>query len=130
MTAAKPRPPAGLGARGRGFWRRVTGIYELGTDETELLVEACRTLDRCESLSTELAGAPSLSVGSTGQPVPHPLRAELRSERLLLTKLVSMLNLPGDAAGTVWDGLSASQRASRAARVRWDRPGRRHGSAS
>ncbi len=127
MTAAKLRPPAGLGARGRRFWATVTATYEFRPDEVELLAEACKVLDRLDALTAALADAPTLSVGSKGQAVSHPLRAEVRAERLLLTKLVAMLELPGDGAGAVWDGLSASQRASRAARARWDHPGRRRG---
>jgi len=119
------RAPAGLKARGRRLWRAVTEEFELSLSERELLTEACRCLDRCEALETTTRGASLTVAGSRGQIVAHPLAAELRSERLLMAKLLSQLGLPDsdEAGSSKWDGLTASQRARIASRARWDHRG-------
>jgi hypothetical protein len=119
-----PRAPAGLARRGRALWRSVVASYELAEGETALLIETCRVLDSVEALQQTLADAPMMTTGSRGQQTANPLRAELRSERLLLAKLIAQLSLPDvDGEGGKWDGLSASSRARKAARVRWDNRG-------
>jgi hypothetical protein len=67
-------------------------------------------------------------MGSRGQEVVHPLRAELRSQRALLARLLAQLDVPADDAdsGSKWDGLSSSSRARKAARARWDNRGGSH----
>lgn len=118
------RAPAGLAARGRRLWRAVAADFDLELDERELLTEACRSLDTCERLEEALRGAPLTTKGSRGQVVAHPLAAELRSERLLVARLLAQLELPDDdGEGSDWDGLTASQRARKAARARWDNRG-------
>lgn len=116
------RAPSGLRARGRRLWRMVTADFDLSLSERELLTEACRCLDNCERLEAALRTEPLTVAGSRGQTVAHPLAAELRSERTLLTKLLGQLGLPDDTdEGNPWDNLTASQRARKAVRVRWDR---------
>jgi len=119
------RAPTGLGPRGKRLWKNVTKDLELGIDEIELLIECCRTLDNCEALEGELRTEPLTATGSRGQPVAHPLRAELRSERLLAARLLAQLGLPDDEGegGSKWDGLTASQRGRMAVRARWDNRG-------
>lgn len=126
--SASERRPAGLRARGRRLWDFVTGIADLDEHERALLVEAARVLDDVERLERELSGEPSTVLGASGQLVVHPLRADLRAQRTLLARLLSQLDVPSepDGSGSEWDGLSASARARRAARRRWDgRTGRR-----
>ncbi len=115
------RAPAGLGPRGRRLWRAVTTDFEMTISERELLTEACRTIDNCERLENALRDEPLTTAGSRGQVVAHPLAAELRSERLLLAKFLGQLGLPDDEgeAGS-WDGLTATQRARKAAHARWN----------
>lgn len=116
-----PRPPVGLGRRGRRLWKSIVDEFEPTESEVVLITEACRTLDDVELLRKELADAPAVTTGSRGQEVVHPLRAELRSQRLLLAKLLAQLDVPGlEDDGAEWDGLSASARARKAARARWD----------
>jgi hypothetical protein len=116
-----PRAPSGLGTRGRKLWRAVHADFEPDLAEHELLVECCRALDKCEALAAALADAPLTPKGSRGQVVAHPLLAELRSERLLLSRLLAQLAIPGleDDDPDEWDGLTASERARKAARARW-----------
>jgi hypothetical protein len=118
------RAPAGLSLRGRRLWKAVTADFELNLSERELLTEACRCSDRCEAVEDAMRGAPLTVPGSRGQTVANPLAGELRAERQLLAKLLAQLELP-DGDGGAWDGLSASQRARKAARSRWDNRGGR-----
>jgi len=118
------RAPTGLGARGRRLWKSVLADFEPSETERALLIEACRTLDDIEALQAAVAGAPMLTTGSRDQDIVHPLRAELRSQRLLLAKLLSQLDVPAEEGdGSKWDGLSASSRARKASRARWDNRG-------
>jgi hypothetical protein len=119
-----PRTPSGLCRRGKTLWKSVVVAFALAESETALLLEACRALDDVEALCQAVAAAPMTTIGSRGQEVINPLRAELRSERLLLAKLLSQLDvpMPSDGPGE-WDGLSASARARKAVRVRWDHRG-------
>jgi len=117
-TPSVPRAPAGLGPRGRRLWRAVVSAFELAEAELATLTEAARVLDDVEQLQIAVADAPMVTTGSRGQEVVHPLRAELRSQRLLLARLLSQLDVPVDEGA--WDGLSAAARARKAARHRWD----------
>ncbi len=129
MTASpspptRPRAPAGLGTRGRRLWRAVTDVYELSIAELEVLTLAARCLDRIEGIETTLRAEPATVEGSKGQPRAHPLASELRSEVILAAKLLAQLGLPSDAGdGSEWDGLTASARARKASRARWDKRG-------
>lgn len=49
-----PQPPKGLGPRGRQFWNDTLAEFALTTANQQLLVEACRTLDRLERLDGAL----------------------------------------------------------------------------
>jgi hypothetical protein len=101
--------------------------FEPSETECALLIEACRTVDDIEALQRQIASEPMTTTGSRGQDVVNPLRAELRSQRLLLARLLSQLDVPAEEAeggkGSKWDGLTASSRARKAARVRWDHRG-------
>jgi len=125
-----PRSPAGLGPRGKRLWKAILADFELGTTETEVLSLACRAFDRISVLEEALTGAPSLVLGSQGQPRPNPLAGELRAEVLLASKLVSQLGIPTDLDPEEdlhgsWQGLSPSQRARKAAARRWAGRGHR-----
>jgi P27 family predicted phage terminase small subunit len=119
------RAPTGLGPRGKRLWKNVTKDLELDIDDAELLIECCRTLDNCEKLEEALRTEPLTTEGSRGQLVAHPLRAELRSERILAAKLLAQLGIPDEGDGNEWDGLTASQRGRKAVRARWDNRGGR-----
>jgi len=123
-TAAKPPAPVSLGTRGRRLWREVNHAWELSIAELEVLTLTARCLDRIETLEDTLKGEKATVEGSQGQPRPNPLAGELRAEVLLASKLLAQLGLPTDeGGGSKWDGLSASSRARKAARVRWDNRG-------
>ena len=124
-----PRSPAGLGSRGKRLWKAILADFELGTTETEVLTLACRTLDRISALEDDLKHAPSIVLGSQGQPRPYPLAAELRAEVLLAGKLITQLGIPTDLDPEdlhgSWQGLTPSERGRKAAGRRWAGRGHR-----
>lgn len=114
---AKPPRPVDLRAAGRRMWAEVMAEYDLGPDEVSALREACRTTDELDDLRSAMRGQPMTVEGSTGQPVAHPLLAEVRRHRQVLAQLLERLNLPAgdeDAGST-----PAQKRAQRAAQQRW-----------
>ncbi len=88
-----PSLPDDLGERGQRLWNAFTESNpNFGQGEIELLVEACRLVDRLTTLEAELESLPLTVKGSRGQPVPQPLLSEIRAERGLLAKLIEALN--------------------------------------
>jgi hypothetical protein len=116
-----PRAPSGLGKAGRKLWRVVAGTYELRPDETAHLEAACRATDLAATIADELAEHGVTTVGSKGQPRASGLLKEWRDTMELRARLLARIDIP-EAAG-VWDNLSASQRARKAAIARWDKRG-------
>jgi hypothetical protein len=112
--SATTRRPVGLGPRGRRFWRRLSDAFELSDAELELLSEACRVLDAIDGMSSQLVTDGLMSTGSAGQPIAHPLVAEIRAQRDLLARLIGRLALPAEDV----DG-AASIFARRGANARW-----------
>jgi len=95
MTEGKsPAPPRGLGKRGRAFWRRLHEDFDFELAQTEVLIEACRTLDRLEALDAVIADEGVTATGSMGQRIVHPAVAEARQLQITLTRLVAALELP------------------------------------
>jgi CelD/BcsL family acetyltransferase involved in cellulose biosynthesis len=95
------RAPSGLGASGRALWRDINREYGLAPHESAILVQVCRTVDRLDAIEAELATAPLVVPGSTGQPVRHPLLAEQRMQARVLESLSRALSipLPGEDVG-------------------------------
>lgn len=114
--------PAGLGEAGKALWSSVTAGLTFRPDELAVLASACGVADQVAELEATLAASAPMVAGSKGQEVLHPAIPELRLQRQLLATLLARLDMPEEAgeAGE-WDGLTASQRARRAARARWDR---------
>jgi hypothetical protein len=92
---SRPRAPRSLGAAGRGFWRRVTAVYELSPAEEAILARCCRTIDVLDRLDVTLLDAGDLMVeGSVGQLKVHPGLAAIADQQRLLDQLIRALNLP------------------------------------
>lgn len=122
----RPKPPTGLGKRGRQLWNDVVGEYALRPDELLTLQELARCADSIDVMESELKGAPLMVVGSTGQMRPHPLLAEVRGARQVYAQLARLLAL-ADVADEDHDGkplpTPKQLRAQHAARARWGRHG-------
>ena len=71
--STRPRPPAGLDAAGKAFWRSVLAAYDLSQVEAVMLDQACKTVDLLEQVDAALADYGVVSSGSRGQPVPNRL---------------------------------------------------------
>ena len=118
-STKEPRPPAGLGKRGRTFWRQIATDFELSDAESHLLVEACRVLDRLDVLDGLVAADGAMVTGSQGQQVLNPAFAEARQQAVVLHRLLSALDLPDDGEGTGSVVAAVSSNARRAADARW-----------
>jgi len=109
MTARKSKlaHPPGLAAEGVQLWQEITdelaasGLV-LDARERRWLLDACREADLAAAIAASLEGQPHVVMGSTKQPVAHPLIAELRQHRLATSMLLARLRLddPADASGS------------------------------
>ena len=112
----KPKAPDGLfpevGAR---FWVQVVEKYDLRVDELAVLEKACRAMDRIAAMESALLDEPLVAKGSMGQPVVHPLVAEIRAHEAQVASLLGRLKLPDDSS--VAEPRSVQARA--AAQSRW-----------
>jgi hypothetical protein len=87
--------PIRLGVSGRRLWREMQQMFTFDPSETAPLLQLCCNLDELDRLERELAEQPATVVrGSRGQPVAHPLLAEIRAHRLVSVKLQRALDLP------------------------------------
>ena len=113
------KQPTDFGKSGKALWSAVVTLYALEPHHEIALASACRCSDmltRLEALLSE-----SLTVtGSTGQSRLSPAVAELRQHRLALSKLLIDLALPAETIAEVAPS-AASNKASKAASVRWNR---------
>lgn len=114
-----------FGARGSAFSARVLAEFELTDSGLALLSEACRVLDTIDALSA-LVDADGLTVpGSRGQTTVHPAVAEIRQQRITLSRLLRQLDLDAeeDDAEDVAPAVFSvnTQRAQHAANERWRR---------
>jgi hypothetical protein len=91
------RKPAGLRARGKALWKKITGEFDLENeqDRLELLFQACKTADQIAELD-EVAAAPLTVRGSMGQPVMSPFIAEARVQRGLHAQLLGRMTFRRD----------------------------------
>jgi hypothetical protein len=111
--------PAGLGPRGRRLWDETVAacaVLPLDPGERAILGEACRVCDEIERLVAGLADAPLTVAGSKGQPVAHPLIAEVRAHRTNLAVLIGRLDL-GKRRASRPRGALAEMRAARERRA-------------
>jgi hypothetical protein len=112
-----PKPPKALGVAGSGLWRGVVAVYELRSDELEVLDQACRVRDTLDRLDQALVDAPLTMLGSAGQVREHPLLSEARQQRAAFARLLGQLALPDTEGPSVAQSRSAWGR--HMARARW-----------
>lgn len=113
----KPKPPQGLLPQvGAKFWADVVAKYDLRVDELAVLGKACKAMDRVAAMESALVDEPLIAKGSMGQPVVHPLVAEIRAHEAQVASLLARLKLPDDPSAA---GESRSTQARAAAQSRW-----------
>lgn len=88
------KPPKGLEVGGKRLWRAIAGRFDLEQHETELLTQACRTLDLLERLQEAATAGPLQIDGKT-----NPLLAETRLQRITLARLLAAMRLPDEEQG-------------------------------
>lgn len=109
-----PKPPDGLGKRGRQLWRSIARDFELSDAELEILAEACSTADLIDRLAEQLSSEELVVAGSRGQTALHPAASEIRQQRALLAQLIAKLSLRDDD-----DDSAAARLGQRGAQARW-----------
>lgn len=114
---SKPSAPKGLQSAGAKLWRDVVGKYDLRVDELDVLERACRASDRTAAMVEILDAEPLMVKGSMGQPVVHPLVAEVRAHEAQVASLLARLKLPDEPGGAGEQPRSSQARA--AAQSRW-----------
>jgi hypothetical protein len=113
------RQPSDLDKSGKALWAAVTKLYDLEPHHGLALASACRCADMVARLEDLLSGS-LLVMGSVGQVRLDPAVAELRQHRLALSKLLTDLALPAETVAELAPS-AASNKASKAASVRWNR---------
>jgi hypothetical protein len=91
---APAKTPRGLGNAGSRLWRALASEFVLEVHEELLLIQACRTVDRLDSMAAELSTAPLTVTNHRGDQVPHPLLTESRQQSIVLTRLLASLRVP------------------------------------
>lgn len=114
-------PPTDLKTAGKRLWASVHSDYELSSAETALLREACRATDELEILRQALLDSEVVSTGSMGQPVVNRLFDEIRKHRDSLAKTITAMNLPGDDDEEETAASIRSEKASKAAKAKWQK---------
>lgn len=124
MSSTRRPMPADLGAAGREMWEAIAGAddaaapYILRPDDFAVLEDAARTSDMIDALDAAWneGGRPMTGKGSMGQPVIHPLVAELRTYRAARAALLKQLRLPEE---TSKPQANPGDAARKAAAARW-----------
>lgn len=98
METKDDESPEGLSERGRAFWISLTEVLEFAPQEAEVLLEACRTLDRIDALTEAIEDDGTMILGSMGQKILHPAISEVRQLQASFVRLTGALHLPEDAA--------------------------------
>lgn len=120
MTDARPTPPAGLAASGKRLWRSIVGDLadgmELDERELAILAAAGRQADTIAALERSIKRDGHMLRGAAGQRRLNGAVTEARQGRVALARLLGELDLPGEQPGSQ---TASSQRARKAANVRW-----------
>jgi hypothetical protein len=106
------KTPIGLGIAGKALWRAVSGAFLFDDPrESHALEMACQLADDVARLRAELADAPLVVKGSTGQPTESPLLGAIRNAVALQSRLLGSLAVdPSEQARSHAGRALASQR--------------------
>ncbi|CAN5549906.1 hypothetical protein BH11ACT6_BH11ACT6_29870 [soil metagenome] len=85
--------PRGLGYQGQKIWRAVVAEYDIDRDpdKQRIIYDIAKLADQIDELEKGMAGSPLTVKGSANQIVIHPLIAELRASRALMSNLFARL---------------------------------------
>jgi hypothetical protein len=102
--------PAGLKATGQHLWDEVTTEYDLAHHELLLLGQAAHVADLCDELQA-VVDKDGLMIVRDGETIrPNPALVELRSQRLLLGRLIVALRIPYEPTDDEDDAPPRTQR--------------------
>lgn len=119
MSEKKRYAPRGLSDKALRTWRGVTDGFVLREDEYEMLESACREIDLIDNIQKAIDKDGLMLTGSMGQPVAHPLLAELRQHRNVLRSMFAALKIPDSGVESASDTGVVSAAARAAAQSRW-----------
>jgi hypothetical protein len=89
-----PSPPADLSVRARAFYLRMVADFEIDdAPGVELLLEACRALDRADQARAVLDVEGVVVIDRYEQRKPHPAAAIENSSRITFARLLRELNV-------------------------------------
>ncbi|WP_149481516.1 hypothetical protein [Mycolicibacterium sp. P1-18] len=101
-----PRAPTGLGKAGRRLWKQVqTDVFgqkmTLDSLENAYLEDAARLSDRIDELEAVLNDCETgyMVKGVAGQPVAHPMIAEIRQTRAERARMLARIKVTPPADG-------------------------------
>lgn len=86
--------PDGLDESGTRLWESVADGYDLEVHEQLLLLQACRTADLLDRLSTAAARGRLTVMNVKGEEVTNPVITEHRQQSLVLARLLASLRMP------------------------------------
>lgn len=120
MPERRPKAPSGLASAGRSLWSRIVGDlpdgFEFDQRELALLAAACRQADAIAGLEQTIKRDGTVVRGAAGQRRLNGAVTEARQGRIALARLLGELDIPAEEERSQ---TAASQRARRAADVRW-----------
>jgi hypothetical protein len=130
---APPRPPVGIGKRGRELWVSIMGRYRMRPDQVELVVELVCAVDEIERLRRAVRKDGMIVAGAAGQLRPHPGLAQITARRATVARLSAQLRIPDpkpkqeQQQQQEHDGRRRRHpatvgKARKAAEARWNRP--------
>ena len=96
---AFPARPAGLGPAGAKVWNKIKADaqangYILNPSEIEILANACRVQDVIAALRDKMREIDLVTTGSAGQPIVHPVVAEVRAQEGHYARLLKAIEIP------------------------------------
>lgn len=94
--AVKPAAPEFLDDEGQRIWSDIVDIYDLRPDELITLEDICAASDLISDLRQEwiALGRPTMTTGSMGQEVEHPLIGSIDKAQKARNALWRQLKLP------------------------------------
>jgi P27 family predicted phage terminase small subunit len=87
------RAPSNLGHSGREFWKKISAEFVLESHHSELLAQACKSLDRISTAREVLDKDGLTFIDKFGQIKPHPAVAIELANKTIFARLLRELGL-------------------------------------